>query len=93
MHSNYGGAEAKMIRGDVERLRQPLSGSEAAKVVGVVELEEEQWWRGFRRETRRMEDARRIREEGGTVYIKNGPSASHGSNGLSQAAFALQRLG
>ena len=42
MHSSYGGAEAKMIRGGKERLRRPLSGSEAAKVVSFVELEEEQ---------------------------------------------------
>jgi len=70
MHSNYGGAEAKMIRGDVERLRRPLSGSEAAKVVGVVELEEEQWWRGFRRERRGEWKTREgIRDEVGTVYI------------------------
>jgi len=31
-----------MIRGGGEGLRLPLSGSEAAKVVGVIELEEEQ---------------------------------------------------
>ena len=42
MCSNYGGAEMKMIRGGEEGLQRPLSGSEAAKMVGVVELEEEQ---------------------------------------------------
>ena len=41
MHSGYGGAEVKMIHGGEEILRRPLSGSEAAKVVGDVELEEE----------------------------------------------------
>ena len=42
MCSSYGGAETKMIRGGEGELRQPLSGSEAAKMVDVVELEEEQ---------------------------------------------------
>ena len=42
MCSSYGGAETKMIRGGEEGLRRPLSSSEAAKMVGVVELEEEQ---------------------------------------------------
>ena len=68
MCSSYGGAEAKMIRGGEERLRRPLSGSEAAKMVGDVELEEELRWRGFRRD-----EANGVREKNrerdGTVYI------------------------
>ena len=48
---------------------------------------------GERRGEWKMRDARRIKEEGGIVYIKNGSSASLGSNGLSQATIALQRLG
>ena len=36
--SNYGGAEKEMDRGGDGGLRRPLSGSEAAKMVGVVEL-------------------------------------------------------
>jgi len=43
MCSSYGSVEAKMIHGGEERLRRPLSGSEAAKVVSDIKLEEEQW--------------------------------------------------
>ena len=46
------------------------------------------------RETGRMEDARGNKGRGWhSIYIKNGLSASLGSDGLSQAAIALQRLG